>query len=154
MVDCFDLKNLAGANWRGSKKLFKRPHLQYVQAWLWRRSCEKPHGQDFTGLVQLGYARFKQHCTIGRDFIEHYSGWVSIPWSDDDFGLTWLPHSRYSRVFWMWMPTCFFSLPLDAALEVRAAARGEGQPFRWGNKLPASLIIAPYINIFMSRSPI
>ncbi len=54
--------------------------------------------------------------------------------------VTWLPHSRYSRVSWMLIRTCFFSLPLVVAIKgtpkryskVRATAGEEGQLFRWG----------------------
>ncbi len=53
-----------------------------------------------------------------------------------DFGLTWFPYWRYSRAYWIWIRTCFFSLPLGSALEgtptryfkVRATTGGEGRP--------------------------
>ncbi len=45
------------------------------------------------------------------------SGWTFIPYSGGSYGVTFLPHSRYSRVSWMLIRTCFFSLPLVMALE-------------------------------------
>ncbi len=40
-------------------------------------------------------------------------GLHSLQW--DDFGMTSLPPSRYSRAFWILIRTCFSFLPLDAA---------------------------------------
>ncbi len=67
-------------------------------------------------------------------------GWAFIPCCVDDFGPTWLPHSRYPWVFWTWTKTCFFSHPLDKALEdtptkhfkVSSTTGVEIQPFRRG----------------------
>ncbi len=44
-------------------------------------------------------------------------GWAFILCCVDDFGLTWLPHSRYPWIFWAWTKTCFFSHHLDKDLE-------------------------------------
>ncbi len=60
---------------------------------------------------------------------------------NDDFGLTWLPHSKYSQAYWVWIRTCFFFLSLDAALEdtltryskVKVITGGEDRPFRSGS---------------------
>ncbi len=43
------------------------------------------------------------------------SVWAFIPCSGDDFGMTSLPTSRYSRAFWILIRTYFSFLPLDVA---------------------------------------
>ncbi len=43
-----------------------------------------------------------------------YSDWAFIPCSGDDFVMTSLPPSKYSRAFWILIRTCFSFLPLDA----------------------------------------
>ncbi len=58
---------------------------------------------------------------------------------------TWLPHSRYWLVYWMWIRTCFSSLLFDVALEctpirytkIPITAGREGWPFRWWLWVPA-----------------
>ncbi len=78
---------------------------------------------------------------LGEKKIESKSSfWAFIPCSGDDFGLTWLPPSRYSRTFRILIRTCFSSLPLDAAYEGtptrhskgRTTVKGESRQFRWG----------------------
>ncbi len=87
------------------------------------------------------------------------SGWAFIPCSDDEFGLTWFPPSRYSLVSWMLIQ--FFFLP--------SIHRGlKGQPYKvlqgtshwlrrrlafsvslakYWNNLTASVVTATSVNI-------
>ncbi len=81
-----------------------------------------------------------------------------IPCRGDDFGPTWLPHSRYSRVFWMWILIFFSFLPLDTAQEgtpkryskVRATAEGEGWPFWWAMWNTGISPRLPSLRLFLS----
>ncbi len=59
----------------------------------------------------------------------NWSGWAFIPCSGDDFRLTVLPPSSYSRPFWILIRTCF---SLQGKTKLRAMAELEGRLFRWG----------------------
>ncbi len=92
----------------------------------------QPRGsyQPFRVNSKINYKVGNWHCNCACAY---------IPCTGDGYGLTWLPHSRYLRAFWILIWTCFSFLPLVAALEstptryskVRATAEGEGQSLRW-----------------------
>ncbi len=91
------------------------------------------------------------------------SGWAFIPCSCNDFGLTWLPHSRYSWIYLMWIRT-FFLPPARRglrghpykALQGKSHRRRRGSAFwvrveKYWNKLPTSVVTAHSVNIFKKR---
>ncbi len=85
--------------------------------------------------------------------------WTFIPRSGDDFGLTWLPPSRSSRVFWILIRTCFFLPPAQRGLRGHpykvlqgvSHRRKRGSEFSVRNKLPVSVVTAPFVNVFKER---
>ncbi len=90
--------------------------------------------------------------------------WTSSTWSDDDFGLTWLPLSRkFTGLLDANLNMFFFLSPTRRGLrghsykEVQGATTdGDGQPFRKGlwnhwNKLPASVGTVHSVKMFKKR---
>ncbi len=78
-------------------------------------------------------------------------------------GSSWLPHSRYSRAFWILIRT-YFS-PSQSTWPKRAPLQGtprcshrrrrgsaySARVVKYWNKLPASVVKAPSVNIFKKR---
>ncbi len=89
------------------------------------------------------------------------SAWAFIPSSGDDFGLTWLPPSRYSLAFWILIRFCFppsrSTRPKRALLlQCVSHRRRNGSAFsvrvvKYWNKLPASVVTSLSVNVFMKR---
>ncbi len=87
-----------------------------------------------------------------------------IPCSGDSYRPTWMPHSRYVRVSWMWIRNVFF-LPSTSrglrehcckALQDTSHRRRRGSAFSVGdvkhwNKPPVSVVTVPSANIFEKR---
>ncbi len=82
----------------------------------------------------------------------NYSDWDFIPWCGKDFGLAWLPHSRYPRTHCLWIQTCYF--PFYSARLKRAPKQGpQRKSHRQRRESAFKVMLIKYsMNVLLSSS--